>query len=278
MEIIIAFALPLALGLAVAALVLALRSRDRSRFAATARRWSLLPADDHAAVGAAVGMDGTVWEMQSDVGRLAGLDAAILRRTSTLGMTPTAAWVRDEDVSTGVVAALRATATSKTTGFLTWRSSTRPGMQIVVARLPHAIDGRLLLEPRYAGFDPERVAGAEDRLVDAGMMAPTLDDDLLGRWYGLGGGDVATSIVRTDRRLRATLWALRTKVTGAREHIADAERVELESLVPPTQRTTRIESVTVDGDLLVLIGQSFPWQVGISDSLLDIAEAVAADR
>lgn len=278
MEIITAFALPLALLGAVIVLVLVLRRRDHARFAETARRRSLVRVDDHAAVGAAVGADGTVWEMESNVGRLAGLDAAILRRTSTLGMTPTAAWVRDRDVDTGVVAGLRVKLRGTTTGFLTWHSTTRCGVQVVVARLPHAIEGRLLLEPRYVGFDPERVARAEDRLVDAGMMVRTLDDDVLGRWYGVMGGDADTAVVRTDRRLRAVLWALRQQVSGAREHISGTERAELESLVSPTKRTTAIDSVTIDGDLLILTGQSFPWQVGLSDTLLDIAESVTSGR
>ncbi|MFK8023898.1 MAG: hypothetical protein AB8G26_08040 [Ilumatobacter sp.] len=274
MEVINAFALPLALLAVVITGVVVARRRDQARFTGSLQRRSLVAVEDHTAVGAAVGVGGTVWDMTSNVSRLAGLDVAVFRRMSTLEMTPTAAWVREPGSTPGVVAALRVKMNGKTTGFASRHTTTQNGVQVVVARLPHPIEGRLMLEPRHVAFDPDRFAGMEDRLVDAGMIARTLDDDVLGRWFAVMGGNADPSIVRTDRRLRAVLWALRQKVSGANEHLSDAERRELETLVPPTQRTTAIESVIIDGDLLILTGQSFPWQVGVSDTLLDIAQAV----
>lgn len=276
MELVTAFAVPFALVAVVVTTVVLLRRRDGGRAEASLRRHGLREVAE---------VDGAFDRLVSverrrrgdaNVSRLVGLDVGLLRSTNTSEIRPKQAWIADRTDRPGVIGGFRVHIDATSSSIVSYRKSTNLGGQVVVARLPFHVDGRFVLEPCHVGFDPRKVDGLADALDRVAPLPRAVEDDVLGRWWLSLDGNGDSPLLRTDRRLRALLWALRTKVSGARDHIDDAERAELETLLPDVPRVHSMTQVVIDGDLLVLVGTAAPWAVGLGDALLDVAAAATA--
>ncbi|MEM9036951.1 MAG: hypothetical protein AAGD18_20315 [Actinomycetota bacterium] len=275
MDIVIAFSIPIGLTALLVAVIALLRRRNAEGADEALRRIGLRPVDNAERALDRFAEVERSRRVESNVTRLVGLDVGLFSSISTVALRPKRAWVARDLQRSGIVGAFKVNVDSSTSAFLTRTKSTSLDVQVIVARLPFTVAERLTLVPHHLGFDPQRVESALAVLERIGPQPRALDDDVLGRWWlALDGGE-RSETVRTDRRLRALLWALRTKVSGAGEHISDRERAELEAMFPDVPRTQGFEHVIVDGDVLVLVGQAgAPWNPGMSQRYLDIAAAV----
>jgi len=252
------------------------RFRDRKRAAAAFDRFGLTEVADADAALARFDEIDRHRRFDSDLGGLVGKETTLFRRQTTTEIQPQRAWLAADLDQSGVIGAFRAKLGERSRAFLEKSSSTSFGFDIVVVRLPFVVDDRLDLAPDYTGFDPTSFGGAYELFekVAANMPRP-ISDDTFGHWYISASGETYSHAVRTDRRVRGLLWALRQKVAGAKDHIGEVEKAELEAMFPGVPRTASMERVLIDGDLLVLVKQGGPWSVGPSDQLFQIGQALA---
>lgn len=271
-----AFLIPAAILTVAVTTTLFLRFRDRKRAAAAFDRLGLTEVADADAALAGFDEIDRHRRFDSDLGGLVGKETTLFRRQTTTEIQPQRAWLAADLERPGVIGAFRAKLDERSRAFMEKSSSTSFGFDIVVVRLPFVVDDRLDLAPDYTGFDPTSFGGAYELFekVAANMPRP-ISDDTFGHWYLSASGETYSHAVRTDRRVRGLLWALRQKVAGAKDHIGEAEKAELEAMFPGVPRTASMEKVLIDGDLLVLVKQGGPWSVGPSDTLLQIGHALA---
>jgi len=271
-----AFLIPAAIFTVAVTTTFFFRFRDRKRAADTFDRLGLTEVADADAALARFDQIDRHRRFDSDLGGLVGKETTLFRRQTTTEIKPQRAWLAGDLEQPGVIGAFRAKIDERSRAFMEKSSSTSFGYDVVVVRLPFVVDDRLDLAPNYTGFDPTSFGGAYDLLEKVAPNMPRpISDDTFGHWYISASGETYSHAVRNDRRVRGLLWALRQKVAGAKDHIGETEKAELEAMFPGVPRTASMEKVLIDGDLLVLIKQGGTWSVGPSDQHLQMGWAAA---
>lgn len=265
--------------ISVIALALFLRRKDRCRVTKIVEQLGLRQVDATDGVadprlaklvsGEALEFGDTI-----DLLGLVGTTSVITRRNVATTMKVTSAYVAPTQLiqRPGIVALVRGTTTTKSTGLAACESSTT-GTDMVVARLRRPVADHLHFVALTGAATPGVLKRLEGPMIEAmqatGQRGEMLADSDL-RYQFASRTDV-DDVIAHDESLRSLLWAARR---FPKAHTTAATQ-RYESMITP-MHDQHLDEIRIFGDLLVLTAQSSPFKSGVRDRLIDMAHHFSA--